>query len=149
AIVYSFAVPSTVTSRVTGAAKVTGSDSAVVAVWVAPAVAWVTSKVWVPVVRPGPAARLEKPRTSAPFATSTGPEATICDVDATVPVEAMEPDRASCWTVNDNAPALAAVVAVAVTLVEDDVAAIAFQSVTLVSPLAALARLENSVLSCW
>src|SRR5256885_2276294 len=81
-----------------------------------------------PPVNPAPGVSPAKPGRSAPLDSSSGPLATTTDVDATVPVVATEPARDSCVTVKLSEPVLAAAVAVAVTLVLDDVAFIALQS---------------------
>ena len=61
---------------------------------------WVTSMAWAPRVRPVPAARLANPRPPPWDTSSDGCVSTICDVEATVPVETSELAVASCWTTN-------------------------------------------------
>src|SRR5580692_1662742 len=97
-----------------------------------------------------PAARLENPR-APPWDTSRdGWESTICDVDATVPVETSELAVASCWTTNCRVPAGVPGLAVAVTtLSSDEVAWRAFHPLEVARLEASVCRAIRSLLICW
>src|SRR5580692_12132120 len=94
-----------------------------------------------------PAARLENPR-APPWDTSRdGWESTICDVDATVPVETSELAVASCWTTNCNEPAGVPGAALAVTVLGlDEVAWRAFQPAEVARVAASVWSVSRSLL---
>jgi hypothetical protein len=81
---------------------------------------WVTSMAWAPRVRPVPAARLANPSAPPWDTSSDGWVSTICDVEATVPVETRELAVASCWTTNCREPAGVPGAALAVTALGSD-----------------------------
>src|SRR5258705_2842450 len=148
-MVYDFEAPLTVTSRVESTAKVVVAARAAVPVRAAPDVAWMTSTECAPMVSPAPADRPEKPSTLEPLATRTGPPATTLEVDATVAVEAIVPDRDSCWTVKLSTPERAPDVAVGATAGLDELAFINPHSATPLKGWAAVGRLADVVLSVW
>ncbi|MNC93395.1 hypothetical protein D3C83_100130 [compost metagenome] len=86
---------------------------------------------------------------SVPTWIETGAVATMAAVEMTVPVEAADPARASCWTVKLNCPAEAFELAVAVTAELEDVAFMAVHPAGRASSCAFAARAANLVLSVW
>ena len=150
----SYAVPSTVTARVSFVPAVTPMPDceprATVPVDEAAWEDWVTSMVCDPSVSPVPAAKLANPSAPPWDTRNEGSESTIWVVEATVPEETSELAVANCLTTNCSEPAGVPGAAVAVArLVSDEVAWRASQPEEVARLAAWVCSAIRSLLICW